>query len=119
MVVTVFSSEDEFHALAMRLAAKVLLPGTGWVAFALLMSIVCLTIGLCTGEEDGYDACLDSPEVLRILPQKLRILPQKLRILPQKLRLDCLCGFSGSTADSSTETADSSTDSSKSDTSAS
>ena len=29
MVVTVWSPVDEFQALAMRLAAKVLLPGTG------------------------------------------------------------------------------------------
>ena len=29
MVVTVCSSEDEFQVLAMRLAARVLLPGTG------------------------------------------------------------------------------------------
>ena len=45
-VVTLWSSVDEFQALAMRLAAKVLLPGTGWVAFALLMDLVCLTIDL-------------------------------------------------------------------------
>ena len=37
MVVTVWSSVDEFQALAMRLAARVLLPGTGWVAFVELM----------------------------------------------------------------------------------
>ena len=44
MVVTVWSSVDEFQALAMRLAARVLLPGTGCVAFEELMDLVCLMI---------------------------------------------------------------------------
>ena len=35
MVVTACSSEEELQALAMRLAAKVLLLGTGWTATAL------------------------------------------------------------------------------------
>ena len=39
ILVTVWNSVDEFQALAMRLVAKVLLPGTGWVAFAQLMDI--------------------------------------------------------------------------------
>ena len=46
MVVTVWSSVDEFQALAMRLAARVLLPGTGCVAFVELMDLVCLMIDL-------------------------------------------------------------------------
>ena len=46
MVVTVWSSVDEFQALAMRLAARVLLPGTGWVAFVELMDLVCLMMDL-------------------------------------------------------------------------
>ena len=45
-VVTVWSSVDEFQALAMRLAARVLFPGTGWVAFALLMDLVCVLMNL-------------------------------------------------------------------------
>ena len=40
MVVTVWSSVDKFQALAMRLAARVLLPGTGWVAFVELIGLV-------------------------------------------------------------------------------
>ena len=42
MVVTAqfFSSVEEFQALAMSLAAKVFLPGTGWVAFKQLMDLV-------------------------------------------------------------------------------
>ena len=46
MVVTFCSSEDEFQALAMRLAARVLLPGTGWIAFTLLMDLVGLMMVL-------------------------------------------------------------------------
>ena len=46
IVVTVWSSVDEFQALAMRLAARVLLPGTGWVAFVELMDLVCLMMDL-------------------------------------------------------------------------
>ena len=46
MVVTVWSSVDEFQALAMRLAARVLLPGTGCVAFVQLMDLVCLMVVL-------------------------------------------------------------------------
>ena len=46
MVVTVWSSVDEFQALDMRLAARVLLPGTGCVAFVELMDLVCLTMDL-------------------------------------------------------------------------
>ena len=45
-VVTVWSSVDEFQALDMRLAARVLFPGTGWVAFTLLMDLVCLLMDL-------------------------------------------------------------------------
>ena len=41
MVVAVCSSEEEFQALAMRFAARVLLPGTGWTAFTQLMDLVC------------------------------------------------------------------------------
>ena len=37
---------DEFQALAMRLAANVLLPGTGWVAFPQLMDRVGLMMDL-------------------------------------------------------------------------
>ena len=40
MVVTVWSSVDEFQALAMRLAARMLLPGTGCVAFVETKSIL-------------------------------------------------------------------------------
>ena len=46
MVVTVWSSMDEFQALAMRLALNVLLPGTGWVAFEQLMDLVGLMMDL-------------------------------------------------------------------------
>ena len=46
MVVTVCSSEEEFQALAMRLAARVLLPGTGWIAFTQLMDLVGLMMDL-------------------------------------------------------------------------
>ena len=46
MVVTVWSSVDEFQALAMRLAARVLLPGTYCVAFVELMDLVCLMMDL-------------------------------------------------------------------------
>jgi hypothetical protein len=46
MVVTVWSSVDEFQALAMRLAARVLLPGTYCVAFVELMDLVCLIMDL-------------------------------------------------------------------------
>ena len=46
MVVTVWSSMDEFQALAMRLAANVLLPGTGWVAFPQFMDRVGLMMDL-------------------------------------------------------------------------
>ena len=45
-VVTIWSSEDEFQALAMRLAAKVLLPVTGWIAFTQLMDLVGLKMDL-------------------------------------------------------------------------
>ena len=45
-VVTVWSSVDEFQALAMRLAANVLLPGTGWVAFLQFMDLVGLMMDL-------------------------------------------------------------------------
>ena len=37
---------DEFQALAMRLAANVLLPGTGWVAFPQFMDRVGLMMDL-------------------------------------------------------------------------
>ena len=46
MVVAVCSSEEEFQALAMRLAARVLLPGTGWIAFTQLMDLVGLMMDL-------------------------------------------------------------------------
>ena len=46
MVVAVCSSEEEFQALAMRFAARVLLPGTGWIAFTQLMDLVGLIIDL-------------------------------------------------------------------------
>ena len=46
MVVAVCSSEEEFQALAMRFAARVLLPGTGWIAFTQLMDLVGLMIDL-------------------------------------------------------------------------
>ena len=46
MVVTVFRSEEEFQALAMRLAARLLLPGTGWIAFMQLMDQVGLMMDL-------------------------------------------------------------------------
>jgi hypothetical protein len=46
MVVAVCSSEEEFQALAMRLAARVLLPGTGCVAFTQLMDLVGLIMDL-------------------------------------------------------------------------
>ena len=46
MVVTVWSSVEEFQDLAMRLAAKVLLPGTGWIAFKQLMDLVGLMMDL-------------------------------------------------------------------------
>ena len=39
MVVTVCNSEEEFQALVMRLAARVLLPGTGWIAFTCVFSV--------------------------------------------------------------------------------
>jgi hypothetical protein len=45
MVVTLCSSE-EFQTLAMRLAARVLLPGTGWIAFTQLMDLVGLKMDL-------------------------------------------------------------------------
>ena len=40
MVVTVWNSVAEFQDLAMRFAAKMLLPGTGQVAFKLLIDLV-------------------------------------------------------------------------------
>ena len=46
MVVAVCSSEEEFQALAMRFAARVLLPGTGWIAFVKLMDLVGLMMDL-------------------------------------------------------------------------
>ena len=46
LVVTVCSSEEEFQALAMRLAVRVLLPGTGWIALKQLMDLVDLTMDL-------------------------------------------------------------------------
>ena len=46
MAVIVWSSVDEFQALAMRLAARVLLPGTYCVAFVELMDLVCLMMDL-------------------------------------------------------------------------
>ena len=46
MVVTVWSWVDMFQALAMRLAANVLLPGTGWVACLLFMDLVGLMMDL-------------------------------------------------------------------------
>ena len=46
MVVTACSSEEEFQVLAMRLAARVLLPGTGWIAFTQLMDLVALMMDL-------------------------------------------------------------------------
>ena len=46
MVVTVLSSVAKFHVLAMRLAAKMLLLGTGWVALKLLMDLVGLMMDL-------------------------------------------------------------------------
>ena len=46
MVVTFCSSEDEFQALAMRFAARVLLPGTGWIAFTQFMDLVGLMMDL-------------------------------------------------------------------------
>ena len=46
IVVTLWSSVDEFQALAMRLAARVLLPGTGWVAFKQLIDLVVLWMDL-------------------------------------------------------------------------
>ena len=45
-VVAVCSSEEEFQALAMRFAARVLLPGTGWIAFTQLMDLVGLMMDL-------------------------------------------------------------------------
>ena len=41
-----WSQSEEFQALAMRLAAKVMLPGTGWVAFRQLMDLVGLMMNL-------------------------------------------------------------------------
>ena len=46
MVVTACSSEEEFQVLAMRLAARVLLPGTGLIAFTQLMDLVALMMVL-------------------------------------------------------------------------
>ena len=46
MVVTACSSEEEFQVLAMRFAARVLLPGTGWIAFTQLMDLVALMMDL-------------------------------------------------------------------------
>jgi hypothetical protein len=45
-VVTVWSSVDEFQALALMLAARVLFLGTGWVAVALLIDLICLLMDL-------------------------------------------------------------------------
>ena len=45
-VVTVLSSIEEFQALAMRLAAKVLLPGVGWIALKQLADLVVLKMDL-------------------------------------------------------------------------
>ena len=45
-VVTVLSSIEEFQALAMRLAAKVLLPGIGWIALKQLADLVVLKMDL-------------------------------------------------------------------------
>ena len=52
MVVTVWSSMHEFQALAIRLAANVLLPGTGWVAFLQFMDRVGLMMDLLSREEN-------------------------------------------------------------------
>ena len=46
MVVTACSSGKEFQALAMRLVARVLLSGTGWIAFTQLMDLVALMMDL-------------------------------------------------------------------------
>ena len=46
MVVAVCSSKEEFQALAMRFAARVLLPGTGWITFTQLMDLVDLMMDL-------------------------------------------------------------------------
>ena len=46
MTILIFFSVAEFHASAMRLAAKMLLPGTGWVAFKELMDLVGLMMDL-------------------------------------------------------------------------
>ena len=45
-MVTACSSEEEFKVLAMRLAARVLLQGTGWMAFKQLIDLVVLMIDL-------------------------------------------------------------------------
>ena len=46
MVVTVWSSVADFQVLAMRLAAKMFLPGTVWVALKLFMDLVGLMMDL-------------------------------------------------------------------------
>ena len=56
MVVTVWSSMDEFQALAMRLAANVLLPGTGWVAFPQFMDLVGLMMDIV--KNDDFYSCI-------------------------------------------------------------
>ena len=53
MVVTVWSSVEKFQALAMRLAARVLLAGTGFVAF---LELVCLMMDL-----SGKSFCQGDP----------------------------------------------------------
>ena len=53
MVVTACSSEEEFQVLAMRLAARVLLPGTGWIAFTQLIDLVSLMMDLL-GKSVGF-----------------------------------------------------------------
>ena len=45
-MVAACSSEEEFQALAIRLAARVLFPGTGWIAFTQLMDRVGLMMDL-------------------------------------------------------------------------
>ena len=52
-MVTVCGSEDEFQSLAMKLAARVLLPGTGWIAFTQLMDLVGLMM------ESFFDPTID------------------------------------------------------------
>ena len=60
-VVTVLSSIEEFQALAMRLAAKVLLPGIGWIALKQLADLVVLKMDLLGKRflPRGYSALFD------------------------------------------------------------